>query len=87
MTKLTTPPEFDALLMKLQRALRGSDDLDAASALIALLFHRLFKLDGAARKTAMDGIATMLKMTPEQGQEPITLTEGPRQARLLRVTH
>lgn len=86
-TKPTAPVEFDALLLKVQRALRGADDLDAASALIALLFHRLTLLDGETRRSAMEGLAAMLKITPEHGKSQLQLIEQPRRARLLRVTH
>jgi hypothetical protein len=85
-TKLTTPAGFDALLMKLQRALRGADDLDAASALIALLFHRLTLLDDEARRVAHDGLEALLRVTANDSSN-ITLTEAPRRKRLLRVTH
>ena len=86
MTKLTTPLDFDALLMKLQRALRGADDLDAASALIALLFHRLLLLDSEARLRAQEGIAALLRADAQYSKE-ISLTEGPRRSRLLRAMH
>lgn len=85
---MSNPPaiDFETLLAKLQRALRRSDDLDAASALIALLFHRLYVLEGEERRIAIEGIAAMIKMIPLRGGG-IVLTEGQGKPRRLRITH
>jgi FixJ family two-component response regulator len=85
-TKLTTPVEFDALLLKMQRAMRGADDVDAASALVALLFHRLTLLTGEQRQVAREALASMLRHDARTA-ENLALIEGPRRARLLRALH
>jgi FixJ family two-component response regulator len=85
MTKLTTPVQFDALLQKLQRAMRGADDADVASALLALLFHRLTLLDAGDRQIARDALSEMLNLDMAHASE-LVLAEGRQRTRLLRIT-
>jgi hypothetical protein len=82
MTKLTTPVEFDALLQKLQRAMRGADDADVASALLALLFHRMTRLNATERHLAHTALRQMLEPDAQRPTSNLTLVEGPPQ-----VTH
>jgi hypothetical protein len=85
-TKLTTPVEFEALLRKMQRAMRGADDADVASALLALLFHRLTLVDAEDRQIAKDALSAMLKLDFQHASN-LALVEGRRLSRPLRITH
>lgn len=64
--RLTTKVGFEALLLKVQRALRGASDVDAASALIAVLVHYLQHLSDDELSVARRALTQLQQVADRQ---------------------